>query len=69
MIKLNIKPLSVNQAWQGKRFKTPKYKAFQTLMLHSLPKLKDKPSGALKVTLHYTKLEEAISKEAKIHSR
>ena len=53
MIKLNIKPLSVNQAWKGRRFKTDKYKAFQTLMLHSLPKLKDKPLGALKVTLHY----------------
>lgn len=24
-----IKPLSVNQAWQGKRFKTPKYKEYE----------------------------------------
>ena len=26
---INIKPLSVNQCWQGKRFKTQKYKAYE----------------------------------------
>jgi len=39
MIKLNIKPLSVNQAWQGKRFKTPKYLTYETDLLKILPKL------------------------------
>jgi Holliday junction resolvase RusA-like endonuclease len=29
MIKLEIKPLSVNAAWQGRRFKTPEYKHFE----------------------------------------
>ena len=38
-IKLNIKPLSVNEAWQGKRFKTPKYKAYEKELLLRLPKL------------------------------
>ena len=38
--KLQIKPLSVNQAWQGKRFKTNDYKAYEKLMLLSLPPLK-----------------------------
>ena len=38
MIKLNIKPLSVNKAWQGKRFKTPLYKAYEKKMLLILPK-------------------------------
>ena len=28
-ITLRIKPLSVNKAWQGKRFKTPDYKMYQ----------------------------------------
>lgn len=28
-MKIKIKPLSVNEAWQGKRFKTPKYKAYE----------------------------------------
>ena len=37
---IQIKPLSVNEAWQGKRFKTKKYKAFEKEMLLRLPKLK-----------------------------
>ncbi len=36
---IEIKPLSVNQAWQGKRFKTPLYKAYETELLWLLPKL------------------------------
>ena len=44
-IRVNIKPLSVNEAWTGRRFKTDKYKAFQTEMLVRLPagKLPDPP--------------------------
>ena len=40
MPKLNIKPLSVNQVWQGKRFKTPKYKSYERLLLLELKPLK-----------------------------
>lgn len=36
-IKLDIKPLSVNDAWQGKRFKSPAYKSYERLMLCALP--------------------------------
>lgn len=39
MQRILIKPLSVNEAWQGRRFKTDKYKAFETEMLYMLPKL------------------------------
>lgn len=39
MIKLDIKPLSVNECWQGQRFKTPKYKAYEKHVLLSLPKI------------------------------
>ena len=38
--KLNEKPLSVNEAWQGKRFKTPAYKRYQDEMLLLMPKAK-----------------------------
>ncbi|MFM2203627.1 MAG: hypothetical protein RLZZ605_591 [Bacteroidota bacterium] len=38
MIKIDIKPLSVNQAWAGKRFKTPLYKKYESLVLLMLPK-------------------------------
>lgn len=35
-VHLNIKPLSVNEAWQGQRFKTKSYLAFEKLVLLSL---------------------------------
>lgn len=35
--KIEIKPLSVNEAWQGRRFKTEKYKNYEKLLLFSLP--------------------------------
>lgn len=28
-MRIDIKPLSVNEAWQGKRFRTDKYRAYQ----------------------------------------
>jgi len=43
MINLKIKALSVNKAFQGRRFKTPEYNKFITDMLLILPKLKDVP--------------------------
>jgi len=38
--KVNIKPLSVNEAWQGKRFKTNKYLKYEQDLLIILPILK-----------------------------
>ncbi len=35
---INIKPLSVNNCWQWKRFKTRKYCMYERLLLTSLPK-------------------------------
>ena len=40
MIHLNIKPLSVNLAWQGRRYKTKKYLQYEKNLLFLLPKLK-----------------------------
>lgn len=34
---LNIKPFSVNEAWQGKRFRTPAYKRFTRDVISILP--------------------------------
>ena len=39
-IKYNIKPLSVNECWQGKRFKTNAYKHYELELMYKLPKLK-----------------------------
>lgn len=36
--KIQIKPLSVNEAWQGRRFKTKKYKKFEHDLLLMLSK-------------------------------
>lgn len=34
---LAVKPLSVNEAWQGRRFKTDKYEAYERLVYYMLP--------------------------------
>ena len=40
MVRIDIKPLSVNKAWQGKRYKTEKYLVYQNTLLWLLPKIK-----------------------------
>ena len=49
MHKVNIKPLSVNEAWQGRRFKTQQYKRYERDLLMLLPKI-EIPPGDLQVT-------------------
>ena len=49
---LRIKPLSVNQAWQGKRFKTPKYKNWRTEICYLLPEL-DVPNVKLSLYIKF----------------
>ena len=39
MSRVFIKPLSVNQAWKGQRFKTDKYLTYEKHMLFILPKI------------------------------
>ena len=54
-MKVNIKPLSVNQCWQGKRFKTPKYKVYETELLYLLPKIKlPKPPFEIHLTFGFS---------------
>jgi len=43
MRKLNIKPLSVNECWKGKRFKTKEYLQYEKYLLLMLPKIKMPP--------------------------
>lgn len=42
MIKIEkkIKLLSVNQCWQGRRFKTPEYKDYEKILMYTLPDYK-----------------------------
>jgi hypothetical protein len=36
-IKVMIKPMSVNDAWKGRRFKSPEYHSYQNVLLLTLP--------------------------------
>ena len=49
-MKVNIKPLSVNQCWRGRRFKTPQYVKYEQMMLALLKPMKV-PEGALKLQI------------------
>ena len=51
MQRINIKPLSVNEAWKGRRFRTDQYKAYQQHCSLILPRKIDVPEGKLKLTL------------------
>jgi Holliday junction resolvase RusA-like endonuclease len=50
MMKINIKPLSVNECWQGRRFKTKKYKAYESELLLKLKPL-TVPDGELSLNI------------------
>ena len=51
-MKVNIKPLSINQCFQGRRFKTPKYKQYEKELMILLPAL-NVPSGLLEVVITF----------------
>jgi Holliday junction resolvase RusA-like endonuclease len=52
MVKIDIKPLSVNGAWQGKRFKTPEYKRYIDAVLLLLPNI-DIPTNPLQLAVEF----------------
>lgn len=50
--RVEIKPLSVNECWQGKRFKTPSYKAYeQEMLLRLAPHDMKNPKEPLELSL------------------
>ena len=51
--KIYEKPLSVNQAWQGKRFKTPIYKDYEKAMLFMMPPGKIDPTEMLRIEFFF----------------
>jgi Holliday junction resolvase RusA-like endonuclease len=51
-MKVNIKPLSVNECWTGRRFKTQKYKSYEHELYNKLRKL-DVPKGKLIITVTF----------------
>jgi Holliday junction resolvase RusA-like endonuclease len=53
VFKINEKPLSVNLAWQGKRFKTPAYKQYEKEMLLLMPPKKIDAKKMLRVEFFF----------------
>jgi Holliday junction resolvase RusA-like endonuclease len=51
--KIKEKPLSVNLAWQGKRFKTPRYKEYEKAVLLQMPKGNVDPDQMLRVEFFF----------------
>lgn len=50
MIRINHKPLSVNDAWKGRKFKTANYTKYERVVLYMLPPLKI-PKGPYKLDI------------------
>ena len=48
-MRVDVKPLSVNECWQGRRFKTKKYKEYEEELLYKLPSGIVVPDGKLAV--------------------
>jgi len=46
-----IKPLSVNEAWRGRRFKSPAYKRYESVVMLLLRDIPLKASPPYKITL------------------
>lgn len=51
-MRINIVPLSVNKAWQGKRFKTKEYIKYEKDMLMIMPRFKV-PESPISLTIKY----------------
>lgn len=51
-MRINIKPLSVNEAWKGRRFKTEAYSAFEKELLLMLKPLR-MPPAPLEIFIEY----------------
>ena len=51
--KLNEKPLSVNEAWQGKRFKTEAYKNYERTISFMLPKVEIDQKEMLRIEFFF----------------
>lgn len=53
MTQIKIKPLSVNNAWQGRRTKTQDYRYYEKLLWYKLPNKIEIPEGMLFVYLEW----------------
>jgi hypothetical protein len=66
IINLKIKPLSINVAFQGKRFKTPEYKKYEIQVLRLLPDIEIKEFKRLKITFGFSNMMSDIDNPVKL---
>jgi len=66
IINLQIKPLSINVAFQGKRFKTPEYKKYEIQVLRLLPDIEIKEFKRLKITFGFSNMMSDIDNPVKL---
>ena len=52
-VKIDIKPLSVNEAWKGRRFKTDKHKEWRNALKFLLPNIKTDFKGRLRIYFEF----------------
>ena len=50
-MRINIKPISVNTCWRGRRFKTPEYKVYEEELLYKLPRMDIDSNNPLEVNV------------------
>lgn len=52
-VKIRCVPLSVNKAWQGRRFKTDAYKLYEKFLMWKLPKKIDLPAPPYEIHFEF----------------
>lgn len=53
MTRIDEKPLSVNEAWKGQRYKSNEYKAYQSKLLWLLPRKIDIPTPPFEIYFRF----------------
>ena len=53
MVRIDEKPLSVNEAWKGQRYKSNEYKAYQSKLLWLLPRKIDIPTPPFEIYFRF----------------
>lgn len=52
-MRINIKPLSVNRAWKGRRFRSDDYKIFEEELMYLLPRDIEIPKWPLEIIFKF----------------
>jgi Holliday junction resolvase RusA-like endonuclease len=66
IINLKVKPLSVNEAWKGSRYKTDKYRNYEKKVLSMLPNIEIKEFKQLKITYGFSNMMSDIDNPTKL---